>query len=237
PNRAWLPYREEFLDEMLRLEGRRGMGKICSQCKMSSPIYRCTDDDCLRAGMMCKDCFVRCHQNHPLHWAEEWNGKHFQPTSLKTLGLIVELGHNPDEPVCIFQQNADVDFTVLHTNGLHQVAVTFCACRKSLGHRNQLLRVQWYPATPKNPQSAVTFACLRQFQHLNCIGKLPAYDYYLSLEVMTKSRQRTDPPNRYRAFLRCMFQWRHLKMCKRAGRGHSIGGIIETILGELALEC
>ncbi|THU75829.1 hypothetical protein K435DRAFT_610130, partial [Dendrothele bispora CBS 962.96] len=32
-------------------------------------------------------------------------------------------------------------------------------------------------------------------------------------------------------------QWRHLKMCKRAGRGHSIGGIIETILGELALEC
>jgi hypothetical protein len=51
----------------------------------------------------------------------------------------------------------------------------------------------WYPATPKNPQSATTFTCLRQFQNMNCLGKIPVYDYYKALEIMTQNRQREKP--------------------------------------------
>lgn len=31
--------------------------------------------------------------------------------------------------------------------------------------------------------------------------------------------------------------WRHLKMCKRAGRGHDPAGVASTTPGGLAVEC
>lgn len=34
-----------------------------------------------------------------------------------------------------------------------------------------------------------------------------------------------------------MVEWRHLKMCKRAGRGHDPNGVQGTTQGELAVEC
>ncbi|THU84668.1 hypothetical protein K435DRAFT_687085 [Dendrothele bispora CBS 962.96] len=95
----------------------------------------------------------------------------------------------------------------------------------------------WYPATLKNPQTATTFSCLRQFQNLNCLGKLPVYDYYKALEIMTQNRQREVPKDRYRVLLRVIFQWRHLKMLKRAGRCHAQSGIDGTARGECAMDC
>ncbi|THU87930.1 hypothetical protein K435DRAFT_866769 [Dendrothele bispora CBS 962.96] len=164
PSRAWIPYREEYLRDMLFLEGRRGMGSACSECRAANPAFRCTDDDCLSAGMMCKECLLSTHKRLPLHWVEEWIGAYFRTTSLQTLGLIIQLGHSSLEGGCIFSHKAR-DITLVHTNGIHGV---------------------------------------------------------------------TD---RYRVFLRCMFQWRHLKMCKRGARGHTAGGIAGTQLGELAIDC
>jgi hypothetical protein len=43
--------------------------------------------------------------------------------------------------------------------------------------------------------------------------------------------------NRYEAFMRMVRQWRHLKMLKRAGRGHDLAGVGNTKLGECALLC
>ncbi|THU86479.1 hypothetical protein K435DRAFT_683541, partial [Dendrothele bispora CBS 962.96] len=226
----------DYLRDMLFLEGRRGMGSICTECRSLDPIFRCTDDDCVLAGMMCQDCLVKTHKRLPLHWVEKWTGSYFRATSLQDLGLITQLGHGPAEGSCFFSHKAR-DITVIHTNGIHGVTVRFCDCGRLSEHRTQFLRIQWYPATPVDPQTAITFACLRLFQYLNCLGKLPAYDFYLGLELMTKSRIRRPPPDRYRVFLRCIFQWRHLKMCKRAARGHAIGGIAATQLGELALDC
>ncbi|THU93770.1 hypothetical protein K435DRAFT_799447 [Dendrothele bispora CBS 962.96] len=167
-----------------------------------------------------------------------WNGKWFEPTSLKTLGLVLELGHEHEPGMaCVLPQEAHHDFTVIHTNGIHPVSVRFCGCNALLDNRKQLLRNMWFPATPINPQTVTTFSCLRQFQHFNCLGKLPAYDYYRGLQIMTESAQRTKVPDRYPVFLRSVVQWRHLKMCKRGGRGHAATGINGTALGELVVEC
>lgn len=73
---------------------------------------------------------------------------------------------------------------VLHTNGLHYVAVEFCKCW-GLQRRTQLLRLGWWPATPFDPQTCATFAVLRHFHLLNLQGKLPAYDFYRALELRT----------------------------------------------------
>ncbi|THU94599.1 hypothetical protein K435DRAFT_668134, partial [Dendrothele bispora CBS 962.96] len=226
----------EYLDQLLWVEGRRGLGDICSKCHDPNPTYRCVDDECVRSGMMCKDCIVATHETHPLHWIECWNGRWFEPRTLKDLGLVIQLGNHKPGEKCIFYTAAHSDFVVVHTNGVHNVTVWFCGCCEE-EHRTQLLRTLWYPATPMNPQTATTFSCLRQFQHLNCQGKLPAYIYYTCLEIMTKSRQRIQPKDCYRTFLRSVFQWRHLKMCKRAGRGHAANGLEGTSQGELALDC
>ena len=37
--------------------------------------------------------------------------------------------------------------------------------------------------------------------------------------------------------MRVVREWRHLKMLKRAGRGHEPGGVEATSLGELCLRC
>jgi len=43
--------------------------------------------------------------------------------------------------------------------------------------------------------------------------------------------------DRYSAFLRMMREWRHVRLLKRMGRGHSASGVRGTQEGELAVLC
>jgi hypothetical protein len=43
--------------------------------------------------------------------------------------------------------------------------------------------------------------------------------------------------DRYDEFLRMIREWRHLKMLKRAGRGHDPAGVLATTEGECAVLC
>jgi hypothetical protein len=43
--------------------------------------------------------------------------------------------------------------------------------------------------------------------------------------------------DRYEAFMRMVREWRHLKMLKRAGRGHDPSGVENTKRGECAVLC
>ncbi|KAJ7174245.1 hypothetical protein B0H12DRAFT_1246897 [Mycena haematopus] len=49
--------------------------------------------------------------------------------------------------------------------------------------------------------------------------------------------ERKMEKERYHAFLRMTREWRHIRMLKRAGRGHDPNGIANTKLGECALAC
>ena len=73
----------------------------------------------------------------------------------------------------------------MHTNGVHKVNVNFCHCQPGFEHRQQLLAVAWYPATPLDPETCATFEVMRQFHTLNLQGNLTAYDFYQTLELLT----------------------------------------------------
>ena len=47
----------------------------------------------------------------------------------------------------------------------------------------------------------------------------------------------TKSKDRLKAFMRMVHKWRHLKLLKRAGRGHEPGGVNATKPGELVLQC
>jgi hypothetical protein len=122
-----------------------------------------------------------------MHHYQKWNGDFFEHTTLKTLGLRIQLGHVSTEH-CINPQTAIQDeFIVIDANGIHSVALDFCACETAPATVAQLLRMQLFPATAKSPRSAATFRVLRQFQILSFESKVSAFEFYYSLSRNTNN--------------------------------------------------
>ncbi|KAJ7465326.1 hypothetical protein B0H11DRAFT_2159688 [Mycena galericulata] len=262
PLKTWYPHNDEYVGEQLRHEGRgspevyaRCAGVRCNDPRRLCPNrecagvaeYRCVDQACTGDIMHCAECIVAAHAQLPTHFIEKWTGKHFvrKRTLLRDLGLRVQLGHPPGV-VCPFRQAAHSDFVLYDLSGVHEIAVDFCGCRTNDGtvgggppleHRIQFLRVCWWPATVRAPNTCATFSLLRLFQILNCLGKLSAYDFLRGLELCTNHDGLDKPPDRRKPFMHIVRQWREVKRMKRAKRGHDAGGVKATKQGDLAMMC
>ncbi|KII88031.1 hypothetical protein PLICRDRAFT_112159, partial [Plicaturopsis crispa FD-325 SS-3] len=233
----WVRYREVYLDECMRREGRGTLRRspTCPGCRQEkSACLRCRD--CFGGSLLCVECVVARHKRLPLHIVEQWNGSFFQRVPLRQFALRVQLGHPVGEG-CSFKKTGPRDFLVIHVNGLHHVAVDFCECPGQAPPYVQLLRAGWWPATPLEPQTCATMDVLRHFQILNLQGKISAFDFYRALEKSTDGWGLTNLPDRLPSWMRMIRQWRHVEMCKRAGRGLEPTGIAGTSPGELAVAC
>ncbi|KAJ7792665.1 hypothetical protein B0H14DRAFT_3094155 [Mycena olivaceomarginata] len=202
------------------------------------PAYRCRE--CQGGILYCKECCVARHLEHPLHIVDAWNGSRFLRTSLKALGQRVQFGHLPGQR-CGNPEPARSGFVVLHHNSIHEVAVDFCGpgCenRARAGqHDTQLLRGGWFPASEDRPQTCMTLTALEHFHIATLQAKTTMYDYYNSLEKLTRL-DGTTPPDRYQVFIRICRKYRHTLMLKHGGRGHDPGGAEATKPGELAVRC
>ncbi|TFY79269.1 hypothetical protein EWM64_g4743 [Hericium alpestre] len=242
PLSTWRQYMTEYLDEVLRLDGRGDVGSegasqmesACGLCGDMGQAFRCKD--CHGGQLLCQPCLKCVHRALLLHVVEWWSDGRFQQVRLSDLGLRVQVGHPSSQP-CPAREAGHKDFVVLHTNGIHLVNVDFCRCPDSTPSRTQLLRASWWPATPRAPQTCATMACLRQFHSLNLQGKMSAYDYYKSLELLTNGAGLLKLPDRLPMLMLMMRQWRFIKLLKRAGRGLDPSGIDGTKSGELIVQC
>lgn len=109
----------------------------------------------------------------------------FDRFSLHQAGLVVQLGH--DGGPCRNSRLREGTMTVIHVNGIHLVKIAYCECAR-IGHSLpivQLIRAGWLPATVDRPRTVVTFQCLKLFRTLYLQGKINAYDFYASLEILT----------------------------------------------------
>lgn len=125
-------------------------------------------------------------------------------------------------------------------NGQHNLAIAFCGCDQAAAagcSYEQLLRRQLFPATHTDPNTAFTFRMLEHYHIQSLQGKISMFDYYESIERMTDNTGIHKLQDRYKAFMRVVAQWRHLKMLKRGGRGHDPAGVNGTAAGELAVLC
>ncbi|KAJ7886239.1 hypothetical protein B0H14DRAFT_2243953, partial [Mycena olivaceomarginata] len=234
---------DAYLANMLRRDGCLWprAAEQCCECNTLADaddpqLYRCKN--CHGDLMMCTDCMVGCHAKNPLHRIEQWNGRYFVPSSLKALGLCVQLGHKPGER-CFEAVPLHTNFMVLHTNGIHEVTVQACNCERRLwagAPEEQLLRASWFPATDDKPRTCATFEVLDAFVTQTYQAKTTMYDYYSALEKLTDNTG-IKPPYRYPAFLRMVREYSHLLMLKRAGRGHAKSGVMGTEQGALAVRC
>jgi len=128
-------------------------------------------------------------------------------------------------------------FIILHTNSIHEVSVNFCSCTRTISKYHQLLCHGLFPATQENPRTCASFSLLQQLQMLSLTSKCSMYDYYRALERLTDNSGIDRPKSKYCTLMCLNLQWRHLKLLKRAGRGHDKTGVEGTKEGELAVMC
>lgn len=126
---------------------------------------------------------------------------------------------------------------VLHVNGIHEVSIQYCECLRKVPHHLQLLRRRLYPASQVTIRTCATFELLRHLHTLALTTKSNTYDFYRALEKLTWNDGIEPPTYRYRALMRMVIQWRHLKLLKRGGRGNEPTGVAGTSKGELAVMC
>ncbi|KAG6835804.1 hypothetical protein H0H93_014501 [Arthromyces matolae] len=242
PHLVWKnTYRSAYLDELLRWEGRgdhcgQSLCPDCVQRKVPDPglpKYRCLD--CFIPDLVCKECCVRRHRLHPLHVIEEWNDTFFSRVQLKDLGLTIQLGHSSLH--CASYHLGHAKFKVLHTNGIHDVAIRYCGCERALPHHVQLLRRGLYPSSQKIPKTCASFTLLRLLHALSLCSKASTYDFHRTLQTLTDNTGLKKSVSKYRPLVRVAIQWRHLKLLKRGGRGHYSQGVEQTKEGELVVPC
>ncbi|PPQ76365.1 hypothetical protein CVT24_008805 [Panaeolus cyanescens] len=242
PHVVWKElYRSRYLDELCRHSGRGDFRKveICPDCvsrgaqSPGAAAYRC--ESCFLGDLVCQDCCVRRHKKLPFHRIERWNGTHFTPVSLKSLGLRIQLNHI--NMTCSVPIPCHFNMVVIHTNGIHDVAFDYCGCERAESHYVQLLRRRIFPSSQYVIQTCATFEVLDLLHKLSLTTKCGGYDLYRGLEKLTDSTGLNTPKSKYRPLLRMSIQYRHMQMLKWGGRAHDESGPEGTKPGELALSC
>ncbi|TFK63616.1 hypothetical protein BDN72DRAFT_872268 [Pluteus cervinus] len=210
-------------------------GRCCSLCTDPAALYRCKE--CEGNELFCKGCMVSSHKRNGLHRIEFWNGFCFEFSSLKSLGLVFQLGHPIGEICSKPIPSPDNDFVVIHINGIHEVSVNFCKCHDAPERHIQVLRYGWFPATTHHPRTAASLAVLKHFQIHSFESKCSALEFYQALVRLGDNTGIQPVRDRYRSFLVMIREYRHIKSLKRAGRGHDERGIVGTRPGECAVLC
>ncbi|KAJ7713966.1 hypothetical protein DFH07DRAFT_763169 [Mycena maculata] len=230
----------EFLAETLRLEGRGDHARfpLCPRCDKVNGDHRCKD--CLGGGeLLCGECMAEAHCQLPFHKVERWTGSNFERTSLKKLGVRIQLGHwhGPERRCSVPTPATDDDFVIIDVHGIHEVGLDYCGCGRGGSMTVQLLRAGLWAATTTSPKTAATFAVLNHYQLLSYESKCSVLDFYQALARETDNIRFKRDKERYSSFLLMTKEWRHCRMLKRAGRGHDPAGIENMQPGECALLC
>ncbi|KAJ7030876.1 hypothetical protein C8F04DRAFT_1263360 [Mycena alexandri] len=122
------------------------------QCGRQNPELRCLD--CFQAQFICPGCMFTTHQHNPLHQIEWWDNKQFSKTSLQSIGMRIQLGHNGGTcPKPIEHEN----FRIIDGATVHKVSLDYCGCPGAPSRGAQLLAARLYPQHRDPPQIAVAF--------------------------------------------------------------------------------
>ncbi|KAJ7079376.1 hypothetical protein C8R43DRAFT_965865 [Mycena crocata] len=144
----------EYLAESLRMDGflPPPATAICAVCQIRPGDHHC--GECVVAE--CAECIASGHAAVPLHHIRRWNGQSFDYTNLKALGVTMQVGHGP-HGVCP-HPSEQRDWRIIHTSGLHEVALHFCACPDAKGEHKQLMEARLIRARVIGSCVAITFA-------------------------------------------------------------------------------
>lgn len=189
PKRPHRPPSQDFLDSATILTMLLMLHEydtnLNTPCHCGRGLREAQCQDCQEYELSCTECWIQNHVQNPWHWARIWNGHFFVRSDISTLrdNYAVQLGHHGH--MCpTLDELKPVKFTVTHSNGVHGTRLSFCNCGR--GSRvEQLMRARLFPASIAEPETAFTFTVMREYDIHSLQGKIPAYDYFLSLRRLS----------------------------------------------------
>jgi hypothetical protein len=108
---------------------------------------------------------------------------------------------------------------VIHTNGIHDVAMVSCECRGEDNLPFDLLSSRLLPTSFKRIKTLFTAQLLDFFHLSNLELKASAYQFYQLLRRLTRPTAPAEVGDLYREFHRMSRIWRWMKRLKWAGYG------------------
>lgn len=163
----WMEHINSFLQGLITLEGRGDFtDRICAQCRSPELKAKYWCLCCDNLGLVCQSCMVSGHQHMPFHRIEVrfslleiwintdvsiqlWNGTYFSRSSLKSIGLQIQLGHPAGERCPCPNQTWGDDFIIIDCDQIHSVGLDYCGCGRSPRARSNScwnvvsIRPQW----------------------------------------------------------------------------------------------
>jgi CxC2 like cysteine cluster associated with KDZ transposases len=162
-----------------------GSKLTCSGCNGASQRLFCCST-CQGKTIYCHVCIVYAHRKMPFHRVSVWDFRSgcFQQTSLAALGLVIPLCRSSHNTTCL-QPGSTQNLTVIHTNGIHNLTIQYCACAISQPLDLQIFAARLFPASIQLPQTAFSFEVLEQFRFHHFEGKTSAYIFMNALYRLT----------------------------------------------------
>jgi CxC2 like cysteine cluster associated with KDZ transposases len=126
---------------------------------------------------------------------------------------------------------------VIHSNGIHHIAMVSCQCHGQEFLPLDLLASQLLPASFKRIKTLFTAQVLDMYRLCNLELKASAYQFYQLLRRLTRPMAPDEVINLYREFRRMSRLWRWMKKLKWAGYAGSSKTVQAVKPGELATYC
>jgi hypothetical protein len=126
---------------------------------------------------------------------------------------------------------------VVHTNGIHYIALVFCSCQGKEEVINDLIYARLVPTSFTRIRTLFTTAVLDHFRFCNLELRASAYQFFQLLRRFTMPLSPSQVTNLYHELRRLSRLWRWVKKLRWAGYGQRRGDPINPLPGELSPFC
>ena len=128
---------------------------------------------------------IECHHDRPFDRIRRWDTSagYWTRVNPEDVDMKICLGHAGQR--CPLVMPEPKYLKVIHEHGYTQLQVYPCACPKAGEYAHQLVLAGLWPATWKNPGTAITIAAFSLFHNLKYGAQLNAHDYTAALKRMT----------------------------------------------------
>jgi len=126
---------------------------------------------------------------------------------------------------------------MVHTNGIHHIALVFCTCQGHEQITTDLIFAGWVPTSFVRIRTIFTAAVLDHFRCCNLEMRSSAYQFFQLLRRVTNPLGPSKVVNLYHELRRLSRLWRWVKKLRWAGYGQRVGQPITPEPGELGNFC
>jgi hypothetical protein len=141
----------------------------------------------------------------------------------------------PNAPNCDALNNQYI--RVVHTNGIHHIALVFCTCQGHEKITTDLIYAGWVPTSFVRVRTIFTAAVLDHFRYCNLEMRSSAYQFFQLLRRVTNTLRPSKVVNLYHELRRLSRLWRWVKKLRWAGYAQRVGQPITPKPGELGNFC